>query len=233
MKSFLVALVIACVNLGCTFHCDELSEPLPASNTHKLPPLAAEFVTTVSGGDPAKTIARLVRSADAVEWRYLANNTGELWTKTSKDLWFYHKIFHADRQVIEYSPVDINLLGMHQQWQYFAINPNLLQALTYSKTAENFHGFLAIIYSGEKSGIHYEVLWLPQLSLAARISATQANQKTITEIRTLHVNQHAPFTFSDITGYRTIEYTDLGDMERDPFVMKIQHELLDHHGHLH
>ena len=233
MKSFLVALVIACVNLGCTFHCDELSEPLPASNTHKLPPLAAEFVTTVSGGDPAKTIARLVRRADAVEWRYLANNTGELWTKTSKDLWFYHKIFHADRQVIEYSPVDINLLGIHQQWQQLAINPDILHAATSTKPAADFRGWQGVIYTGEVEGITYEVLWLPQLSIAARVIAKQGKQKTVTEIRMLYINQQAPFTFSDITHYRTIEYTDLGDMERDPFVMKVQHELLDHHGHLH
>lgn len=232
MKSFWVVLFIAGVNLSCAFHCDELNEPVPVTNTNNLPPLAAEFVTTTTGDNSTPHIAQLVRSGDAVEWHYLANNTSELWKKTTNNLWFYHKIFHTDRQVIEYSPVDMNLLGMHQQWQYFAINPAILPALTHSNAAENFHGFLAILYSGEQSGINYEVLWLPQLSLAARITATQGKQKTITAIRALYVNQQAPFTFSDITQYRTIEYTDLGDMERDPFVMKIQHELLEH-GHSH
>ncbi len=231
MKSHYALLLCCALNMGCTFYCDELSAPVPVTDTKNLPSLAAEFITTNSGDNSSENIARLVRTAEAVEWHYLANNSSELWTKTSKDLWFYHKVFHTDRQVIEYSPVDINVLGMHQQWQYFAINPDILQALTHSKPSANFQGWLAIIYSGEKSGTHYEVLWLPQLSLAARISATQGNQRTITEIRTLQVNQQAPFTFSDITQYRTIEYTDLGDMERDPFVMKIQRELLEQHGH--
>lgn len=233
MKNYCAVILCCLLGFGCTFNCDELSEPVPIINTQNLPPLAAEFVTTISGDDSTVNSARIVRTASAVEWIYLTTNTSELWTKTSNDLWFYSKIFHADRQVIEYSPVDINLLGIHQQWQQLAINPNILHAATSTKPAADFRGWQSVIYTGEVEGITYEVLWLPQLSIAARVIAKQGKQKTVTEIRALYANQQAPFTFSDITHYRTIEYTDLGDMERDSFVMKIQHELLDHHGHLH
>ena len=233
MKNYCAVILCCLLGIGCTFHCDELSEPVPIINTQNLPPLAAEFVTTISGDDSTVNSARIVRTASTVEWIYLTSNTSELWTKTSNDLWFYSKVFHADRQVIEYSPVDINLLGIQQQWQQLAINPDILHAATSTKPAADFRGWQSVIYTSEVEGITYEVLWLPQLSIAARVIAKQGKQKTVTEIRTLYVNQQAPFTFSDITHYRTIEYTDLGDMERDPFVMKIQHELLDHHGHLH
>lgn len=233
MKNYCAIILCCLLGIGCTFQGDELREPVPIINTQNLPPLAAEFVTTISGDDSTVNSARIVRTASTVEWIYLTSNTSELWTKTSNDLWFYSKVFHADRQVIEYSPVDINLLGIQQQWQQLAINPDILHAAISTKPAADFRGWQSVIYTGEVEGITYEVLWLPQLSIAARVIAKQGKQKTVTEIRTLYVNQRAPFTFSDITHYRTIEYTDLGDMERDSFVMKIQHELLDHHGHLH
>jgi hypothetical protein len=233
MKKYICLLLLCTLNLSCAVQRDKFNQPAPIINTNNLPPLAAEFVTTISGDNPAVNSARIVRTASAVEWIYLASNTSELWTKTSNDLWFYSKIFHTDHQVIEYSPVDINLLGIYQQWQHLAINPDILRAATNTKTAADFRGWQGVIYSGELDGISYEVLWLPQLSIAARVIAKQGKQKTVTEIHALYVNQQAPFSFSDITHYRTIEYTDLGDMERDPFVMKIQHELLDHHGHLH
>lgn len=231
MKNYCAIILCCLLGIGCTFHCDELTEPVPIINPQNLPPLAAEFVTTISGDNASVNSARLVRTTEAVEWLYLTSNTSELWTKTSNDLWFYSKVFHADRQVIEYSPVDLNLLGIHQQWQQFAINPDILKFATSTKPAADFRGWQSVIYTGEQEGTTYEVLWLPQLSIAARVIAKHGKQKTVTEIRELFVNQQTPFTFSDITHYRTIEYTDLGDMERDPFVMKIQHELLDHHGH--
>jgi hypothetical protein len=37
----------------------------------------------------------------------------------------------------------------------------------------------------------------------------------------------------NISRYRFIEYSDLGDMERDPFVIKVQHSLLGAHEHSH
>lgn len=228
------AVILSCLlSIGCAFQRDEINEPVPIINTQNLPPLAAEFITTISGDNPTVNSTRIVRTTEAVEWIYRASNTSELWAKTSNDLWYYSKVFHADRQVIEYSPVDINLLGIHQQWQQFAINPTILQALTKIKAAPDFRGWQSVIYKGAVEGITYDVLWLPQLSLAARVSAQQGKQKTVTEISELFVNERPPFTFSGISRYRIIEYPDLGDMERDPFVMKIQHELLNHHGYSH
>ncbi|AQT60459.1 hypothetical protein B0D95_10415 [Cellvibrio sp. PSBB023] len=233
MKFYCVLLLACLLSAGCALQSGELGEPLPLNvNTKNLPPLAAEFVTTISS-DTIVNRARLVRSASAVEWFYLANNTGERWTKTTNDLWFYSKIFHADRQVIEYSPIDLNLLGIHQQWQVFAINPDILRVLTPIKYASDFHGWKSVLYAGEVNGVFYEVLWLPQISLAARVTTILGKQKTTTEVARLYVNENAPFSLNDTKRYRTIEYTDLGDMERDPFVLKIQHEMFDHHGHSH
>ncbi|HEX7762400.1 MAG TPA: hypothetical protein VF433_02135 [Cellvibrio sp.] len=232
MKIYCV-LFLCLLSVGCAFQSDELTESLPLNvNTKTLPPLVAEFVTTTSGSTVVKR-AKLVRSVGVIEWFYLANNTGERWIKTTNDLWFYSKIFHTDRQIIEYSPVDLNLLGIHQQWQAFAINPDILHALTPIRHAPDFHGWQSVLYAGEVNGVIYEILWLPQVSLAARVTAIQGKQKTMTEAARLHVNENAPISLSDTSRYRTIEYTDLGDMERDPFVLKIQHELLDHHGHSH
>lgn len=230
---FYCVLFLCLLSVGCALQSDELSEPLPLNvSTKNLSPLVAEFVTTTSGNTVVNR-AKLVRSIGVIEWFYLASNTGERWTKTTNDLWFYSKIFHADRQVIEYSPVDLNMLGIHQQWQAFAINPDILHALTPIRHAPDFHGWQSVLYAGEVNGVAYEVLWLPQVSLAARVTAIQGKQKTMTEMVRLYLNKNAPFSLSNTSRYRTIEYTDLGDMERDPFVLKIQHELLDHHGHSH
>jgi hypothetical protein len=45
--------------------------------------------------------------------------------------------------------------------------------------------------------------------------------------------RQSPWQPTDITQYRIIEYSDLGDMERDPFVMKVLNQIPGGHSHSH
>lgn len=201
-----------------------------------LQPLVVEFTTSISSAKKVVSVNRwrLMRTVDQVELLNLTNKTSELWSKTSNDLWFYSKIFHDDRQVVEYSPVDLNLLGVKYQWQSLAliIDPEILSALTENKKAKPFYGWNRVVYSGKVANTHYEVHWLPELSIAGRVKITDGDAMQLTELGQPVVGESS-WPLSDISRYRIIEYTDLGDMERDPFVLKIQHQLIEHHGHSH
>ena len=242
---FLFALFVASTLVGCALQqpvqqishqTSSQTSQLLTTNTvaANLSTLTAEFTTRIySNRNDTKTQWYLWRSPERVEWLNISANTSEVWTKTSQDLWFYSKAFHADQQVIEYSPGDLNLLQVAPAWQSFAaaVDPGLLQKLSKTKKINPLDGFQRIQYRGTLDNAAYEVDWLPELSLATRVKIVEAGVTRVTELKRpllISANTKAP---QNISRYRVIEYSDLGDMERDPFVMKIQHSLFEAQEH--
>ncbi len=240
---FLFGLLVVSTLAGCSSQqtIQHTTAPTSQSLTNNqfaanLSTLSAEFTTRIYGdGNDTKTQWHLWRSPERVEWLNIFANTSEIWTKTSQDLWFYSKAFHTDKQVIEYSPVDLNLLQVAPAWQSFAaaIDPALLQKLSKTKKINPLDGFQRIQYRGTLDNAAYEVDWLPELSLATRVKIVEAGVTRLTEVRRPLVISDNTKTPQNISRYRVIEYSDLGDMERDPFVMKIQHSLFSTHEHAH
>lgn len=215
----------------------QISQPL-STNTiaPNLSSLTAEFTTRIySKGNETHTQWQLWRSSERVERLNIFTNTSEIWTKTSQDLWFYSKAFHTDQQIIEYSPVDLNMLQVAPAWKSFAaaIDPTLLQKLSNTKKINPLDGFQRIQHKGTIDNASYEVDWLPELSLATRVKITEAGVTRVTELTQPLLISGNKKTSPNTSRYRMIEYSDLGDMERDPFVMKIQHSLLGAQEHAH
>lgn len=240
---FIFGLLVASTLAGCSAQqtIQHTTAPTSLSLTNNpfaanLSTLSAEFTTRIYGkGNDTTTQWNLWRSMERVEWLNISANTSEIWTKTSQDLWFYSKAFHTDKQVIEYSPVDLNLLQVAPAWQSFAaaIDPTLLQKLSKTKKINPLNGFQRIQYRGTLDNAAYEVDWLPELSLATRVKIVEAGVTRVTELKQPLVISANTKTPQNISRYRVIEYSDLGDMERDPFVMKIQHSLFGAQEHFH
>lgn len=241
-NKFFLLLIVLLPLAGCTTH-----QTPPSSATQKpvetnLSVVTAEFTTHVYRKDQkdgkkqdALTHWQLWRSPTRVEWLDVAANISEIWTQTSQDLWFYSKAYHTDKQVIEYSPVDLNLLQVARAWRSFAaaINPDILQNLSNTKQLKALDGFQRVQYRGTIDHVVYEVDWLPELSLASRVKTLEAGVTQITKVKQPLAIANDLVTPQDISRYRFIEYSDLGDMERDPFVIKVQHSLLGAHDHDH
>ncbi|MGV8836880.1 hypothetical protein, partial [Cellvibrio sp.] len=214
MKKQLLFLLFVLMPLaGCTTH--QTSPPSVTQNSiaTSLSTVNAEFTTRVYGtGSDALTHGHLWRSPTRVEWLDITTNTSEIWTKTSQNLWFYSKAFHADQQVIEYSPVDLNLLQVAPAWQSFAaaINPALLQKLPKTREISPLGDMNRIQYRGTIDQVTYEVDWLPELALATRVKTVEKGVTRVTELKQPLLTSDDSKAPQNISRYRFIEYSDLG-----------------------
>lgn len=206
-------------------------------NTQQLSPIAAEFSTTIttSGQQPHIIGWRLLRNNQRVELVHLSSQVSEVWSKTSQDFWFYQKVFSEDQQVIEYSPSDLSALGIEPQWLpiALAIDPKILQELGTGKPGKPLFGYETQRFNGKFNGADYDVIWIPALTLAARVKYSKDGMLSVTEVKKPYELAQAPWSPVDIRRYRLIDFSDLGDMERDPFVLKVQNQLPGGHAHTH
>jgi len=202
-----------------------------------LKPIAAEFTTTsTTSGQPSITSEwRIQRDSQRVELVRLDSQVSEVWSKTSQELWFYQKVFPADQQVIEYSPSDLAALGVQPQWLplALAIDPKVLEALGTAKSSKPLFGFETQRFKGKFHDADYDVIWIPALALAARVEYSKEGLSSVTEVKKPYELAQAPWAAVDTRHYRLIDFSDLGDMERDPFVMKVQSQVLGGHNHTH
>lgn len=206
-------------------------------NSQVLKPIAAEFETTSTspGQAPVTSAWRIQRDSQRVELARLDSHISEVWSRTSQNLWFYQKVFAQDQHVIEYSPSDLAALGIQPQWLplALAIDPKVLEALGTAKSSKPLFGFETQRFKGELHGASYDVIWIPELALAARVKYSKDGMSSVTEVKKPYELAQAPWSPVDTSRYRLIDYSDLGDMERDPFVMKVQSQLPGGHVHAH
>jgi len=231
---FLISLVMSL--LGCATHQHNkiAFEPPSASN---LTAQVAKFVTTIHS--PSQSEQRLswtlIRSADKIEVLREDSSQSEIWSRTSNDLWYYEKAFHNDLTIVQYSPVDLKSLGIKPQWlnAATAVNIKILALLSPGYQGKELLGFSSTKFKGRVEQTDYAITWLDEPALPAQISQVTNDIKTMTRLISVATLEQSDTTFSDIRSYRLIDYSDLGDMERDPFVRKIQHALPSNHSHDH
>lgn len=173
------------------------------------------------------------RSAGRIEMNIPARQTGEVWMQDGNTL-FYQKLFHADRKIVEYQSADLDALNVPVQWRTneLMIDPQVLQQLQ----VEDEHwidGHPALELSGTVDGIEYDVVWRVDLNLPQQLSKQDAagNRETtrLLDAQLLSSSTAPP----DSSQYEIIDYADLGDRERDPFVLKVQNQLPGGHAHAH
>lgn len=169
------------------------------------------------------------RSAQRIEVLIPAQQTGEAWLRDGNTV-FYQKLFHADRKIVEYQMEDLNALKVAVNWRTneLMLDPAILQQL--HVTGEDWiDGHPALALSGTVNAIDYDVVWLIDLNLPHAITKHDAEgNREQTQLRAL---EQTPMP--DNRNYEVIDYADLGDRERDPFVLKIQDHLIGGHAHRH
>jgi len=173
------------------------------------------------------------RTAQRIEVSIPRQLTGEVWLKDGKAL-FYQKLFHADHKIVEYQNADLDALNVGVNWQtnQLMIDPLVLQQLkVVDERWIDTHPALEL--AGTVSGIHYQVTWLVDLNAPYRLEKhDQAGNSELTTLQEIHVDT-AALAAPDSRNYEIIDYADLGDRERDPFVLKVQSHLVGGHWHSH
>ncbi len=200
-KFFLISItlfLIACVH--------SQTEPLKINALNDLPDVAIEFETTIIKADEKTQRHRwkFWRTQNRIETHNLSDNSGEIWTKSPNGVIEYERVFHNQKQIIDYRDSDLASIGE---------NPNWLAMATLLTPAET---------QNPKS----EITWLPESQIPAQIQRHENGYLITTKIVNLKTN--APLKTSD---YRHIDFADIGDKESDPFIQSILPKLKGEHHH--
>lgn len=166
------------------------------------------------------------RSAQRVEMTIPGQQSGEAWWLDGKAL-FYQKLFHADKKIVEYQQADLEGLAVATDLRsrQLLLEPQVLQQLTVrGQRWQDGHPLLEL--EGTVNQIAYRVDWRTDLNLPQYLRKQDArgNRET-TRLRQVQPLAQATVTPPDSQGYDVIDYADLGDRERDPFVIRIQQQL--------
>ncbi|QWP78401.1 hypothetical protein J5226_08420 [Lysobacter sp. K5869] len=176
----------------------------------------------------------LVRGADRIEYRQQGEPV-ELWRQTPDGI-SRLELFAAEKRSVAWAPGDLRTVGRMPQWEQLAspINPQLRDKLKRDGTAKPL-GLSAERYRGESAeGRAIALDWLAGEGLPAYYRTGPAKPKAgdagFYELKLVKLERvPAAEAFTATDGYRETDYTDLGDMELDPFAANY----LKRNGHAH
>jgi hypothetical protein len=198
------------------------------------PPVAAEFRTTVKSAPGSKSSAqwRFWRSHDRIQRENPAAQSGDLWVRDAKTL-FHTRLYHADRRGIEYRNEDLQILNATPDWTALAtlLDPRLIRALRERESGWR-DDYPYRRYTGTVGDVAWDITVRTDLMLPTRVERRGADRQTETvELLRSFEFGRAPWQPVSSADYVILDYADLGDHERDPFVMRVQAE--EGGGHLH
>ena len=182
----------------------------------------------------------LMRDTNQVEIRNLYQN-GEpahhssLWQKMPAGQMHYVYLMHDERRAIDYADVDLKLLSIKTDEQFWQLKSQLVtdselaslqkvdvtSATQYGYPVEKYEGTLG-------NGIRSEVWWIPALKLPYKVAYTYPQHTVNIELQSLQpaakstqAVEVAPGTsLTALTNYQHVDYADLGDMEHNPSEMQ-------------
>lgn len=227
-----MALLALAVMAGCA-----VARDLPADDYNAaLPLVAAQFRTDSSAhdGHPAvSSVWRLWRDADRVQREYPDNATVELWQRDGGTL-FHTKYFHAERRGIEFQQEDLAMANALPQWQQLALlmSPELLQQLPQTGEGQG-DGYPWRRYQGEHNGVSWDITLRTDLMLPVSVLRREGKEQEQLTLMQAWLLADAPWQPTSTAGYGVLDFADLGDHERDPFVMRVQGLLGLAHDHAH
>lgn len=214
--------------------CGDQQPVPPLELTQSPPPVAGEFRTTVESAQGRKSSAqwRFWRSHDRIERENPAAQSGDLWVRDDRTL-FHTRLYHADRRGIEYRSEDLQILNASPDWAALAtlLDPRLVEALRERESGWR-DGYPYRRYTGAIGEVAWDITVRTDQMLPTRIERRSADRQveTVELLRSFEFGR-SPWQPMASADYDIIDYADLGDHERDPFVMRVQAE--QGGGHLH
>jgi hypothetical protein len=232
IRLMLPTLGLLCAGLvGCASTSPPAIEPLADA---VLPPVAAQFRTTVTRGrETSSSEWRYWRTANSVQREDLAEHTGDLWQHDGATL-FHTLLFHEDRRGIEFEQVDLQMTGVDTSWakQAHIVSPDLLHQLRVVKSGWSDKVSYRD-YAGVIGDVRWKVRMRTDLAVPIRVEQRTAHESLRVDLVEAHTVAAAPWQPTSSVGYGMVDFADLGDHERDPFVIRVQAQLGVGHGHAH
>jgi hypothetical protein len=215
--------------------------PLAGMDT-PAPPLTAEYTLRTqdaAGKWSAPLTVRFIRSASrlVIEQRDFA----ESWRRVDNGFEF-ERVFHADRRTVEYTPGELRTLGIAPDWALLrsALDRGTIDGLTVATRGKGAHGDIVRYRSSGKKADAVRLDWLSAQQLPERLERIQGRTRSDMKLVRITPLDEAALAALDARAdsYLRIDASDFGDMETDPFVLKVSR--LDvlrgwrgSHGHAH
>lgn len=186
-------------------------------------PVAAEYRTTVTteGSQPQVREWRYWRDGNCIERENVAARTAERWERDGRTL-FLTRYYHADRKGIEYRSDDLEILNATPAWSHLTllVDPTVLAALR-ETDAGWLDGTPVRRYTGSIDGARWDVTMRTDLMLPLEVRVERGESVEVLQLLRAAAREQSPFEPESTAGYEVIDFADLGDRERDPFVIRV------------
>ena len=180
----------------------------------------------------ASTDWAFIRQPNRTESRDFLTQQGQIWEKDSKALISMTHLFHQEKVALEYSSGELAATGKLEGWRknWSVINPDQLKQGFRLEKVEKLGGLEALSYTSPVG----DVVWLPSLQLPVLVRTFHedgsAEFLTLKSCLPLEHAEIKPTTQAQLEQYRRIDFSDLGDMETDPQVRRVE-AMLGGHDH--
>lgn len=148
----------------------------------------------------------LSRTADRLSWR--KGDIEEVWLRQPNGVRLL-RVFHADRQVVEYAPGELSALGVKVAWDELA---GLLSEASLAQLSAD-----GPMRRGKLGADTVAVQWDAAAALPTHLQREGAGGEVVYERTECKAGAQVA---TDFAGYGRIDASDFGDMENDPFVRK-------------
>jgi hypothetical protein len=174
---------------------------------------------------------RFWRSADRIEREYLADRTGDLWQRDGNTL-FHTMLYHNEQKGIEFQQDDLKITGSLASWaqQSLLLNPETLLKLKVVKSVLRA-GISYREYAGVIEGSRARVILRTDLMVPVLIERRLGRDIERVQLVQAHALGDAPWQPTPSKAYELLDFADLGDHERDAFVMRVHSHLGVGHAH--
>ncbi len=181
--------------------------------------VAARYVTTACAipcDKPQDSNWYFWRGENRVEIRDASSEVGEIWRRDGKGRLNFIYVEPAHKRGIEYNATDLRIINQKRPWDRLAgiVSPAELKELSPAGETEVL-GHKAQRYSGKLDKRTIEVVWEPDLQLAAKVINTYPDRRVTTELKSFLTKQDGVAATSDdqLADYELVDFADLGDME--------------------
>jgi len=165
----------------------------------------------------------LWRDGDRVAHQYHTKAMTELWERVSNGtLRTVHYFDHYHRG-IEYDPAEVKISHTSNDWQlkYQLVSDNFIKNLKKDSSGGlNCKTFSIYSHTSNTSNVTLE--WVDQLNLAKLYIEESPSKSVKWElVEVIEDKAQVQKAFSRRENYKTTDYTDIGDNESDPFLMRM------------
>ncbi|CAM3235666.1 hypothetical protein [Shewanella violacea] len=188
--------------------------------------LSATYV--IFKGDDSSKLShelQLTRYQDTVIYQR-SPQTFEAWRRSGE----YVRYFPMDKRSVSYRPGDLLSLNISYDLAqvFHLVSPEIRSKL--KQTDDIQHTCLTVeSFSGKQAGQEVNLQWARSLELPYRLTIGESEQ-----VLTYQLTQVKPVTPADFktltTGFKDIDFADVGDNESDPFIAKMITQGFIQHG---